>query len=150
MARIAAATEIAAPAERVWDLVTDWVAHTGFIPLTTVTIDADSPVGSGVGTRFTGRTGIGAFGFADPMVVTAWQPPTDARSGYCRVDKLGPWVSGWAEIHCGPTGSTTTVRWVEVVSVRGVPDLLAPLAGTVGSLLFGHTLRRMAARLRDG
>ena len=33
-------------AEAAWQLVTDWPAHSRWIPLTTVTIDADSPAPS--------------------------------------------------------------------------------------------------------
>lgn len=149
MARIQAALTVAAPADRVWDLLTDWPAHSRWIALTAVTIDADSPTRSGLGTRFTGRTHVGPVGFDDPMTVTDWQPPADGRTGYCRVLKRGPWLTGWAEIRVQPNGTSTDVVWVEVVDVRWLPPFLGGVAGAVGSLLFGRTLRSMAADLRD-
>jgi carbon monoxide dehydrogenase subunit G len=149
MARFRTELTIDAPAEEVWALVTDWPAQSRWIPLTTVTIDRHSPGRSGAGTRFTGRTRLGPIGFDDPMVVTEWQPVTGENPGRCQVRKLGPWLTGRAEIEVRPVVGGTRVLWWEDVGLRWVPRVLdrvlSPVIGAVGSALFGRTLRKMAA-----
>jgi hypothetical protein len=106
---------------------------------------------TGGGTRFTGRTALGRIGFDDPMVVTEWQPPDDSGTGRCRVVKQGPWLTGWAEVRVARTDDGTRVSWLEDVRARWVPRLadrlVDPLVGAVGSALFSHVLRKMAAEL---
>lgn len=151
MARVRTDTLVAATPRQAWNLVTDWTAHGRWIPLTTVTIDVDSPVAAGVGTRFTGRTGLGRIGFDDPMVVTEWQPPDDSGNGHCRVVKQGPWLTGWAEVRVARTEAGTQVSWLEDVRSRGVPRwadrLVDPLVSAVGTALFSRVLRKLAAEL---
>ncbi len=147
MARIQTELMIDAPAEAVWKLVTDWPAHGRWIPLTTVRIDPSGPARPGVGTHFTGRTELGPIGFDDPMEVLRWQPPAGAEPGTCRVTKLGPWVPGWAEIRVEPVAGGTRLVWIEDIRPRWTPRWAAPVVTAVGSLLFGRTLRRMAAEL---
>ena len=132
---------------RVWALVTDWPAHGRWIPLTTVTIDRDSPADVGVGTRFTGRTALGPVGFDDPMTVTEWQPPTDGSAGRCRVVKRGRWLTGWAEIEVQPVSDGSRLIWVEDVRPRWTPRLADRVVSWVGRLLFDRTLRRLAREL---
>lgn len=151
MARIRTELVIDATAQAVWDLVTDWPAQSRWIPLTTVTIDRHGPGGPGLGTRFTGRSQLGPIGFDDPMEVIEWQPPAEGGSGRCRVRKLGPWLTGWAEIQVWPSEGGTRLLWTEDVRARWTPRfadwLLNPVLATIGSALFGRTLRRMAAEL---
>jgi len=148
MARIRTELSIDAPADRVWALVTDWPAQSRWIPLTTVIIDRPGPNGiAGPGTRFTGRTRLGPLGFDDPMEVTEWRPATDAVAGRCRVSKLGPWLTGWAEIDVRPGPGGTRVEWVEEVRARWTPRIADPVVAAVGSAFFGRVLRRMAAEL---
>jgi carbon monoxide dehydrogenase subunit G len=151
MARIRTELTVAATAEAVWTLLTDWPAQSRWIPLTTVTIDQHSPVASGLGARFTGRTRLGPIRFDDPMEVTEWQPPAHGAPGRCRVRKLGPWLTGWAEIDVLPAAGGTRVVWAEDVKLRWLPRLadrlLGPVTGAAGSALFGRTLRAMAAEL---
>lgn len=146
---------VAATPRQAWELVTDWTSHSRWIPLTTVTIDSDSPVQAGPSTRFTGRTSLGRLlgalgeriGFDDPMEVTDWQPPDERGNGRCRVVKQGPWLTGWAEVRVGPAGGGTRVSWLEDVRTRWVPRFSDPLVSAVGSALFSHVLRKMAAEL---
>ena len=151
MARIRTELTIDAPAEEVWALVTDWPAQSRWIPLTTVALDRRSPAGSGLGTRFTGRSRLGPIGFDDPMEVAEWQPVTEGTPGRGRIRKLGPWLTGWAEIDVRPAGSGAQVTWSEDVRLRWLPRfadrVLGPVIGVVGSALFGRTLRKMAAEL---
>ncbi|HEX8095180.1 SRPBCC family protein [Jatrophihabitans sp.] len=148
MARIRTELVINAPAARVWALVTDWPAQSRWIPLTTVTIDRSGSEGvTGLGARFTGRTRLGPLGFDDPMEVTEWRPATDGVAGRCRVRKLGPWLTGWAEIEVRPSPGGTRVEWVEEVRARWTPRIADPVIAAVGSAFFGRVLRKMAAEL---
>jgi Polyketide cyclase / dehydrase and lipid transport len=147
VAQIRSARVIDADPGPVWDLVTDWPAQTRWIPLTAVTIDHDSPSGTGLGTRFTGRSQLGPLGFDDPMEVTEWQPTAGGLPGRCRVRKLGPWLTGWAEIKVEPGAGGTRVEWTEQVRVRWLPRIADPVIAAVGSAFFGRVLGKMAAEL---
>jgi hypothetical protein len=135
------------PALAAWELVTDWPAHGRWIPLTTVTLDADSPVAAGPGTRFTGRTALGPVGFDDPMTVTRWQPPADGQAGHCRVVKRGSWLAGWAEIEVLPAGDGSRLTWTEEIVPRWTPRLVQPVVSVIATALFDRALRRLAREL---
>jgi uncharacterized protein YndB with AHSA1/START domain len=148
MARIRTELLIDAPPDRVWTLVTDWPAQSRWIPLTTVTMvrpAAGDPAGMGLGARFTGRSRLGPVRFDDPMEVADWQPPAGAEPGRCRVRKLGPWLTGWAEIVVSPSPGGARVEWVEEIRARWTPRIFDPVLAAVGSALFGRVLRAMAA-----
>jgi hypothetical protein len=148
MARLQSSLELPeVVAETAWQLVTDWPAHGRWIPLTTVSIDSDSPVPAGLGCRFTGRTGFGPIGFDDPMTVTRWQPPTDQTAGHCRVVKRGRWLTGWAEIEVRPIEAGCRLVWTEDVRPRWTPRAADPLVARLGSVLFDRTLRQLAREL---
>jgi hypothetical protein len=145
MARIRTDLVVHAPAEAAWRLVTDWAAQSRWIPLTTVTVDHQPPTGPGVGTRFTGRSRLGPVRFDDPMEVTGWHPPAGTEPGRCRIRKLGPWLTGWAEIEVAAAPGGARVEWVEDVRLRWTPRFADPLVAAVGSAFFGRVLRTMAA-----
>lgn len=160
MARIRTELTIDAPVEEVWTLVTDWPAQSRWIPLTTVTLDRPGQAGpggsgqagpgsSGLGARFTGRTRLGPIRFDDPMEVTEWQPATGGAPGRCRVRKLGPWLTGWAEIEVAHAGAGARVAWSEDIRLRWMPGfadrVLGPVIAAIGGWLFGRALRKMAA-----
>jgi hypothetical protein len=147
MALIRTERLVDADAPAAWQLVTDWPAQSRWIPLTTVFVDHWGPAGPGVGTRFTGRSRLGPVHFDDPMEVTEWQPPDGSTAGRCRVRKLGPWLTGWAEVEVRPAGDGALVRWTEQVRVRWVPGMADPAVGAVGSAFFARVLRRVAAEL---
>jgi uncharacterized protein YndB with AHSA1/START domain len=144
MAHIRSQLVIEAPAEAVWALITDWPAQSRWVPLTTVTVEYHGPHGAGIGTRFTGRTRLGPITFDDPMEVTEWQPPVGGV-GRCRVRKLGPWLTGWAEIEVRPVPGGTSVRWTEQVRARWTPRIADPVISRVGSMFFSRVLRKMGA-----
>jgi hypothetical protein len=81
------------------------------------------------------------------MEVIEWQPPSGATPGRCRIGKLGPWLTGWAEIDVRPDPGGTRVEWVEQVQARWTPRFADPLIGRLGSAFFGWVLRKMAAEL---
>ena len=148
VARIRTEILIDAPADRVWALVTDWPAQSRWIPLTTVTLDRPgSAEVTGLGARFTGRTRLGPVRFDDPMEVTEWRPAAAGSPGRCRVRKLGPWLTGWAEIEVSPAPAGARVEWVEEVQARWTPRILDPVIAAVGSAFFGRVLRKMRAEL---
>lgn len=116
--RVEVVVPVHAPAEAVWEAVTDWPAQSEWITATRVrTVDGD---GRGVGGRIDAFTGIGRLGFLDTMVVTEWHPPTR-----CAVQHTGRVVRGTGdfEVRDGPEG--VQLVWRE--------DLDLP-AGALGAL----------------
>lgn len=147
MAAFTVTRDVAAPADDVWRLVTDWPAHARWAPLTRVTVT--HPTG-GLGTRFVGRTGIGPFAVDDPMEVVRWQPPAGDDAGRCTLRKHGRVVLGWAEIEVVPRpGGRSRVVWTEDVDIAPVTwtGWAAPLLRGAGRLGFALVLRRMAGEL---
>ncbi|MEU8761344.1 SRPBCC family protein [Streptomyces sp. NPDC048659] len=122
----------------VWRRLTDWPAHGAQVPLTRTTVLTAGP--SGVGTRFTARTGLGRFGFDDPMEVVVFEPPAPGRTAVCRLVKLGRVVRGAASFEVAETPGGSRVVWTEELSVRGVPAALDPVLALAGRVLFGRAL----------
>ncbi|MEU3727069.1 SRPBCC family protein [Streptomyces sp. NPDC031705] len=125
------------PPAEAWRRLTDWERQGEEVPLTRTVIDAQPP--SGVGTRFTARTGVGRITFDDPMEVVRWEPPR-----LVRLEKRGRAVTGWAEIELRPVpGGGTEVHWREALRVRFLPRALDPLVARAGRLLFTRVLARL-------
>lgn len=80
--------DVAAPAEAVWQTVTDWPGQGEWMLGTRVEV-----VGGGEGRRLGARlravTGVGPLAFADPMEIVEWDPPRR-----CVVHHLGKVVRG--------------------------------------------------------
>ncbi|MGX2993808.1 SRPBCC family protein [Streptomyces sp. JNUCC 64] len=134
------------PAEA-WERLVDWERHGAFVPLTRLTVTPPPPVGPG--TTVVARTGIGRFGFDDPMEVVEWVPPHGGGAGRCRLEKRGRLVRGWAEIRVRPEATGARVEWREDLRVRGVPALADPLLAAAGRLAFGRTVDGLLAH-RNG
>jgi hypothetical protein len=117
-----------------WARVTDWPAHGRWVPLTSINVPTPPP--SGPGTLFVARTAVGRFGFDDPMEVVTWEPPR-----FCRIEKRGRVLTGWAELSVEPRGDGSRVTWREVARPAGLPRFLDPTAVLFGRLLFGRVLR---------
>ncbi|MFJ7208829.1 SRPBCC family protein [Streptomyces sp. NPDC098789] len=134
------------PAAEAWRRLTDWERHGARVPLTRTVITTAPP--TGVGTRFTARTGVAGVTFDDPMEVTLWRPPTEGGAGTVRLEKLGGVVRGWAEIEVRPlpTGGAE-VRWHEELRLRAAPRLLDAAVAAAGRHLFGRVIDSL---LRDG
>ncbi|MET7368243.1 SRPBCC family protein [Streptomyces sp. NPDC005566] len=126
------------PAAEAWRRVTDWEAHAGPVPMTSVTVPTGPP--TRVGTVFVARTGLGPFGFDDPMEVVRWTPPVAGRAGICRLEKRGRIVWGRASIDVRPTVAGSHVVWVEELRVRLLPGWGDPLLSTAGRRVFGRVL----------
>ncbi len=139
--RIEERVAVAAPPELVWEAVTDWAGQSEWMLGTTLTVEPGPP---GVGQRFTAVTALGPVGFADPMEVTAWDPPRRAD-----VRHLGDVVRGTGTFTVDPAPGGAWLTWTEDLEVpfgwAGVAGLkaLEPLAR--GGLRV--SLRRMARDL---
>jgi hypothetical protein len=104
---------VEAPAQEVWDVLTDWPVHDQWMVLTR------AEGGSAVGESICAFTGIGRVGFTDTMTIVVWEPPRRAvvrhtgkvvrGSGAFEVESLGPnrsvvvW-SEWVTLPFGPLG----------------------------------------------
>jgi uncharacterized protein YndB with AHSA1/START domain len=147
VARFTAVVDTPAPPERTWKALTDWPAHGRWTPLTRVRVL--TPASSGVGARFTGRTGVGPLAFEDPMEVVEWREPAPGVPGSCRVVKRGRVVLGeaWFDVAERPGGSRVT--WTEDIEIAParLTRPFAALIGLVGRLAFTHSLRGMAREL---
>ena len=147
MIRIRTSVLMPGSAVDVWALVTDWPAHTRWVPLTTVEVLEDR---GGEGTRFVGRTRVGPVGFDDPMTVTEFVPPTATTAGRCAILKTGRVVLGTAGFTVAPTGArTSAVEWLEDVTVvpEGLTRWVEPVIARAGSMSFERVLRAASAEL---
>ena len=106
--------------------VTDWMRHAEIVPLSTVRLTE---------TGFVVRSALGPVGFDDPMDIVAWDPPR-----FCRLEKRGRMIRGWAEISVWPTASGSKIVWREVAHATGVPRVLARVEKAVGTAVFGRLL----------
>lgn len=158
MTRFVAVVDVPAPPQVVWDRLTDWPSHTRWVPLTTVRVT--TPLATGVGARFVGRTSLAAvrldrLGFDDPMEVTGWLPPADGLPGRCGIRKLGRVVRGSAafDVVALPAAAggppLTRVLWEGDLDLppRPVTRLLAPLVSLAGRFAYTAALRSMAREL---
>ena len=119
------------PAEEAWQRLTDWEQHARYVPLTRITR---------TGTGFVARTGVGRFGFDDPMEIVKWQEPS-----FCRLEKRGRRVTGWAEVSVEPHGTDSTVTWREDLQVRGLPRGLDGLTRAVAAKMFSRVIDGLLA-----
>ena len=124
-----------------WRRLVDWPEHGRYVPLTSVRVATPPP--EGLGTVFVARTGVGRFGFDDPMEITEWQLPAAGRPGRCRVEKRGRVLSGWAVLTVDPSGTGARVTWREEIRVAGLPRLANPVVVLSSRLVFGRVLRRL-------
>jgi hypothetical protein len=137
---------VAAPAQQVWDRLTDWPAHSRWVPLTDVRVLTTQPPGAG--TRFVGRTHLGPIGFDDVMEVTVWAPPSADLPGRCEVVKQGRIVLGGTrfEVSPDPVSGGSQVVWSQ--DLRIAPQWLTrfagPLIAVAGRFAYTRTLRTMA------
>ncbi|MFF9753089.1 SRPBCC family protein [Streptomyces sp. NPDC014344] len=133
------------PSDEAWRRLTTWSRHGEVVPLTRVTVTTPPPTGEG--TVFVARTGVGPLAFDDPMEVTVWRPPTGGSPGFCRLEKRGRVVLGWAEIEVRPgPGGRSGVVWREDVRVRFLPPACDALLARAGRAVFGRAVGRLLRR----
>jgi hypothetical protein len=138
------------PAPHAFALLTDVRRHAVWVPLTR--IDLHGPVDDAgrllPGGTFTAVTGPaarrGAPGLPDRMRLETADAPEGRHPGSARFVKLGPVLTGWAELAVRPLGDALCeVTWSERIGVRGVP---AALTDAVGAPLTGAMLRTVLRR----
>jgi carbon monoxide dehydrogenase subunit G len=126
---------VAAPAQAVWDAMTDWAAHDRWMLFTR------AEGGAAVGESIEAFTGVGRVGFLDTMRITVWEPPRRAV-----VRHTGKVVRGSGAFEVEPLGpSRSRVVWSEwVVLPFGVLGRLGwPLVRTVVRAGVAVSLRRL-------
>ena len=107
-----------APAQTVWDEITNWVGQSQWMLGTKV-----SGTGNAIGGTIEAFTGIGRIGFLDTMEITRWDPPLR-----CDVLHTGRVVKGTGSFQVEViTPTTSKFIWIE--------DLDLPL-GIVGKIGF--------------
>lgn len=136
MAELVLTQDVDAPAEQVWEVLTDWAVHDRWMLLTRAEGDRAE------GGEIRAFTGLGRIGFLDTMTITVWEPPRRAvvrhtgkvvrGSGAFEVEDLG--------------GGRSRVVWSEwVLLPLGVIGQLAwPVARIPLRLLLQASLRRLA------
>jgi len=137
MSAFSVTQETPLPPEQAWDRLVDWVRHGEHVPLTTVTVPGDP---AGVGAVFIARTGLGRVGFDDPMEVVEWDPPR-----FCRIEKRGRVVRGWAELTVTASGTGSRVTWREEAVPARLPKFAQRAAAAAGRRLFARVLRGLLA-----
>ena len=109
---------IDAPIERVWAVLADIEGQPRWMhDLKSVTIESPGPIG--VGTRASGRVRILGVTVKDPVEITEFEPPSRfalAHEGLFT-------GSGLMTLEPGADGTTTIVRWEEVLVAPALPDL---------------------------
>lgn len=139
-------------AEHAFALLTDVARHTAWVPLTRV--DApDHPLAPGdTFVAVSGPTArSGGPGLPDRMRLDRLEPPDTATrtTGRARYTKLGPVLTGWAEVTVRPLGAGhAEVRWRERIGVRGLPGALTDALGHLPTrAMLATVLRRARAGL---
>ncbi|WP_030869908.1 SRPBCC family protein [Streptomyces sp. NRRL S-37] len=131
--------------DEAWRRLTTWPRHGEAVPLTRMTVTTPPPTGEG--TRIVARTGLGPLSFDDPMDVTVWRPPADGSPGFCRLEKRGRVVTGWAEIEVRPgPGGRARVVWREEIGVRFLPSVFETVLARAGRRVFGRAVNRLLRR----
>src|ERR1700759_2321090 len=136
MTTVAASIEIAAPVERCWAVLTDWVGQSEWMPMTTVQVESGD---GALGTKLRARSGLGPAAVIDPMEIDVWQPPRR-----CEVRHDGRIVPGRGLSLVDPIGAgRSRVTWKEQLDSRGARRLLDRAAAAPTKAMLGVALRRL-------
>lgn len=142
MAELVVTQVVEAPAQQVWDALTDWSVHHEWMLFTR------AEGGAGVGEAIAAFTGVGPVGFLDTMTITAWDPPERAV-----VRHTGRVVRGSGAFEVQPLGERRArVVWSEWVQVPfGLVGRLGwPLVRPVVRAGVQVSLRRLARYVEAG
>ena len=128
MALIEIVREVPLTPSDAWRRVTTWERHGEFVPLTRITRTPDG---------FDAFTGIGPVGFHDPMDVVERRDPS-----FCRLEKRGRIVTGWAELSVEAVGDTgvSRVTWREDIHVVGMPRFMDGVTRASSRALFSRVI----------
>ena len=131
MALIEIVRDVHLSQEDAWNRLTDWRRHGDFVPLTSVQVTS---------TGFVARTGLGPLAFNDPMDIVLWEAPS-----FCRLEKRGRVVTGWAELSVTVAGESTRVLWREDIHVTGMPRFADAATKASSRKLFGRVIDGLLA-----
>ena len=126
MALIEIVRDVHLSQDEMWSRLTDWQRHGDFVPLTSIRV---TPSG------FVAHTGLGPLAFDDPMEIVSWDPPS-----FCRLEKRGRVVTGWAELGVIDLDGRTQVVWREDIHVTGLPRWADGLTKASSAKLFGRVI----------
>ena len=119
MAELVVTDEVHAPAQAVWDVLTDWDLHDRWMLLTTAS------GGRAEGATIAAFTGVGRVGITDPMTIVVWEPPRR-----CVVRHTGRIVRGSGAFEVQDMGADRSrVVWSEWL------DLPLGIVGRLGWLV---------------
>lgn len=136
VAELVVTRDVAAPAQQVWDALTDWSVHHEWMLFTR------AEGGSAAGETISAFTGIGRVGFLDTMDILVWEPPERAV-----VRHTGKVVRGSGSFEVQPLGDERSrVVWSEWVELPfgALGRLGWPLARLVVTAGVAFSLRRFA------
>jgi len=142
VAELVVSQVVGAPAQRVWDVLTDWSVHHEWMLFTR------AEGGRGEGESVAAFTGIGPVGFLDTMTITVWEPPQRAV-----VRHTGRVVRGSGSFEVQALGQQRSrVVWSEWVQLPfGLLGRLGwPLARIVVRAGVQVSLRRFARYVESG
>lgn len=132
------------PAPVAWQRALDVHRHGEVVPLTTMRGDALYAAELVPGSRFVARTGAGAIGVDDAMVVDEITPPSETSPGRARIRKEGRVIRGWIELTVTPSvHGGSVVEWVQQISVWGVPSAAGGVTAAVARAAYGRALERL-------
>jgi hypothetical protein len=114
-----------------WARLTAWERHGEFVPLTRVALTPDG---------FDAFTGVGRLGFHDPMEIVAWREPE-----FCRLEKRGRLMKGWAELSVEALDLGSRVMWREDIHLTGAPRALDGLTRAASTQLFSRVIDGLLA-----
>jgi carbon monoxide dehydrogenase subunit G len=136
MAELVLTQDVDAPAEQVWEALTDWAAHDRWMLLTRAEGDRAE------GGEIRAFTGIGRLGFLDTMTITVWEPPRRAV-----VRHTGKVVRGSGAFEVEDLGAARSrVVWSEwvLLPLGAIGQLVWPVARIPLRVLLQVSLRRLA------
>lgn len=111
MSHLELVVDVKAPAQFVWDAITDWPRQGEWMLGTKVEQTSDGV--NQVGTTIAAFTGIGKIGFLDPMTITNWKPPS-----ICDVVHTGRVVRGTGRFEVRvESENTSKFIWIEDLEI---------------------------------
>jgi carbon monoxide dehydrogenase subunit G len=130
---------VEAPAQQVWDLLTDWDLHDRWMLFTR------AEGGRAQGETISAFTGVGPVGFLDTMTITVWEPPHRAVVRHTGRVVRG---SGAFEVETLTAGRSRVVwsEWIEL-PLGPLGRLGWPLVRPVLQQLVQVSLRRLARQV---
>ncbi len=134
-----------APIETVWAAISDIPAQPRWMhDMKAVHLTTDGPVGAG--SRGVADVRIFGIGVHDPVEITTWEPPTRfaiRHEGLFTGD-------GVIALTSGADGTTTIVRWDEVIVPPAFPELGALIARPILGRIFQDDLGRLCEAIETG